>query len=231
MALNRISKSLRQRILSSLLLAPFVILLIYYGGAFFNTLIIFMTIIMTTEWMGIITNRIDDINEPITPRSRKWTIYGILYVGIFASSLIYLRSLEEGLAAILFLVLLVWTTDIAAYFTGKMIGGPKIWKSVSPNKTWAGLIGAMIATGLVGIILSIFMPYNYFTMFVFGALVAVIAQIGDFMESALKRKFKVKDSGNIIPGHGGIMDRMDGFVTVTPIFTIISLLNNGDFLK
>ena len=228
MVINNISKSLNRRIISAATLAPLVLATIYFGGFYFNTLIIFMAVIMTSEWFGIINNARNE-DDTITKPSNTWVILGILYVGVFASCLLYLRNLEKGFETILFLVLLIWSTDISAYFTGKLVGGPKIFKPISPNKTWSGLIGGMVAASLVGSILSIFTNYNLTTMVILGAAFAVIAQFGDFLESGIKRKFGVKDSGNIIPGHGGIMDRMDGFVTTTPLFVVISVINGGEF--
>ncbi len=155
-----------------------------------------------------------------------------MYVSVFASSLLLLRNIEDGFDLVLFMLLLVWSTDIAAYFSGKLIGGPKIWVKVSPNKTWAGLLGGMAAAGIIGGIAHfVFDVQNFIIMFIGGALMAVLAQVGDFFESGLKRKFGVKDSGNIIPGHGGVMDRMDGFVTVSTVFAFLVLINGGSFLK
>lgn len=226
MALPKISENLQKRIISAAILAPVVLAIIFAGGVWFGALVIFAAVIMSFEWCGIINSGNVEITDE---QKKKWQTSGILYIGIFASSLLYLRGLDSGFGIIMFALLTVWATDIAAYFSGRAIGGPKIMPSVSPNKTWAGLVGGMVAAGIVGVIASIFaFKVNIFGMFVFGCIVAVISQIGDFFESWVKRKFGVKDSGTIIPGHGGLMDRVDGLTTTMPLFAIICMLNSGN---
>lgn len=222
--------SLQQRVISAIILAPIVLGVIYLGGRYFTGLVILMAVIMAFEWGSIIHHEKE--GEPSLSKCALlfWTILGVFYVGVFAISLVYLRGLDKGLETIMILVLLAWSTDIAAYFTGKFIGGPKICSSISPNKTWAGLSGGMLAAAIVSVILSQFTSYSFMQAAIFGGLFAIIAQIGDFFESYVKRKFGVKDSSNIIPGHGGVMDRMDGFVTTTPFFVYIAIVNGGIFV-
>lgn len=227
MALPKISGNLQKRIISAGLLAPVILFIIYLGGIFFSALVIFAAVIMSFEWHGIVSsNKKDDIKPA---ERKKWLNYGILYVGIFASSLLLLRGLDNGFGLLLVLAM-VWATDIAAYFSGRIFKGPKIYAKISPNKTWAGLIGGMIASGFVGAFASVFVhSFGLLTMVLLGAFLAAVAQGGDFFESYLKRKFGVKDSGTIIPGHGGVLDRVDGLTTAVPLFTIISLFNSGSF--
>ena len=230
MEIPKISGELQTRIISAGILAPVVLYIIWLGGAAFSSLVVLMAVIMSFEWCGIINNDSPLAQGIDDKHKKKWLNYGIAYVAIFASSLLYLRNYgaeegkDGGAGIVLVMLLMVWATDIAAYFAGRLIGGPKIYPAISPNKTWAGLLGGMVAAGLVGMALSVLINFGVFTMFFIGALTAVIAQAGDFLESWIKRKFGVKDSGNIIPGHGGIMDRMDGFVTVAPLFVIFVLL-------
>lgn len=225
------SKNLQQRIISSVILAPIVLSIIWAGGAVYSTLIVLMAVIMSFEWKGIVDNVVEGKEALSSKQQQRWSLIGVLYVGVFASSLLLLRNIEGGFDLVLFMLLLVWATDIFAYFSGKLIGGPKIYTKISPNKTWAGLGGGMLAAGVVGIVTSFFVSHSAVLMFFGCAFVAILAQVGDFFESWVKRKFGVKDSGNIIPGHGGLMDRMDGFVTVAPIFAFIVIINGGSFLK
>lgn len=219
-----ISADLQKRVISAGILAPLVLLIIYMGGTLYNTLIVAVAVIMSFEWQNIINSG----NKELDKKSKqKWTSCGIAYVTIFASSLLYLRSVEGGFGVVLLMLLIVWATDIAAFFTGRMVGGPKIYTKISPNKTWAGLIGGMAAAGIVGAISSVFIPLGFFNMVFLGLSLAVISQVGDFFESWVKRQFDVKDSGTMIPGHGGLMDRLDGFTTVAPVFVIFMLLHGG----
>jgi phosphatidate cytidylyltransferase len=149
----------------------------------------------------------------ISARNAAWTTAGVLYASIIAIAPVMIRGDEQaGFFAILFVFAVVWGTDIVAYFTGRAIGGPKLAPAISPNKTWSGAIGGIIAAILAGA--GVVMPSNTRT-FVTVALVAValsiVSQAGDLFESRMKRLFNVKDSSGLIPGHGGVMDRLDGF--------------------
>ncbi|TVV70670.1 phosphatidate cytidylyltransferase [Sphingomonas solaris] len=142
---------------------------------------------------------------------------GLLYAGLPVFGLLFLRAQPHGLALTLWTLAIVWATDIGAYFSGRAIGGPKLAPGLSPNKTWAGLGGGVVAALLAGavIALSAGLPR---ALIVLGAPMAVLAQIGDLFESWLKRKAGVKDSGRLLPGHGGALDRLDG---VVPVATLI----------
>ncbi len=157
---------------------------------------------------------------------------GVLYVGLPAVALVWLRSGDTivtpyGLLAVLFVILSVISTDTLAYFTGRGVGGPKLWPSVSPNKTWSGLIGGVSGAAVVGAIFGMLMPGGHpVQLAVTGLLLGLVAQGGDLAESALKRSFGVKDASGLIPGHGGFMDRMDGLVVAAVVAAIIGLLRN-----
>nr|WP_277346069.1 phosphatidate cytidylyltransferase [Sneathiella chinensis] len=161
-----------------------------------------------------------------------WVGLGPIYVGIPMICLIALRAHPgDGfpLAASLFFI--IWATDIGAYFSGKTIGGPKIMVSISPNKTWAGLIGGMTSAAVVAVLCLQMLdtvPFNAVEMALAGAAMAVLAQIGDFSESAWKRHFGVKDASNLIPGHGGVLDRLDGVLFVAPALYGLVVLANGN---
>ncbi len=142
-----------------------------------------------------------------------WAYVGVPYVAIPVMSLVLLRSdAQWGVHAILWLLLLVWATDTFAYFTGRAVGGPKLAPRFSPSKTWAGLVGGMAGAAAVSAIYAQALLVAVVPLAIVGATLAVIAQIGDILESALKRHYGVKDSGTLIPGHGGVMDRVDGLV-------------------
>jgi phosphatidate cytidylyltransferase len=149
---------------------------------------------------------------------------GIAYVSVPALALVFLREQADGLLLALWVLATVWTTDIGAYFAGRSIGGPKLAPTVSPNKTWAGLIGGVLAALALGLVLhaSAGLPLQ---LALASPILAVIAQIGDLYESALKRQAGVKDSGNLLPGHGGVLDRLDGLVPVAPAAAMLILLN------
>ncbi|MDR6850909.1 phosphatidate cytidylyltransferase [Sphingomonas sp. BE123] len=147
---------------------------------------------------------------------------GAVYVGIPVLALVFLRAQEHGLLLAFWAMALVWACDIGAYFAGRAIGGPKLAPAISPNKTWAGLIGGVLSAALFAAIL---IPAGLDPMLVVATpLLAVLAQAGDLYESHLKRRAGVKDSGTILPGHGGVLDRLDGLVPVAPAAALIVLL-------
>lgn len=144
---------------------------------------------------------------------------GAVYVGLPALALVWLRSdVAAGAAYVLWLLLVVWCTDICAYFVGRSIGGPKLWPRISPGKTWAGLLGGIGGAGLIGGLAALAAGAGFWFAAATASVLAVVAQIGDLFESALKREAGVKDSGHLIPGHGGLLDRIDGLVFAAPVF-------------
>ena len=161
-----------------------------------------------------------------------WTGIGILYVAAPCAALIVLRAAEPfGWAAILFILVVVWATDIAAYFGGRAIGGPKIWTRVSPKKTWSGGISGVIAAMLLGgLTVWATGAASILAGLLLAALLSIASQIGDFAESAVKRRFGAKDSGRIIPGHGGLLDRVDGLFAAAVLACLIAALGLGGAL-
>jgi phosphatidate cytidylyltransferase len=150
----------------------------------------------------------------------KWLILGILYVGLPLGSLYWLH-LVAGYKWVLWLFLIVWGTDIGGYLFGKFIGGPKLAPKISPKKTWAGLFGGVILAVCFSYLALLYLNMVPLPPFPYAALVLpLIAQMGDIGESHIKRRFNVKDSSNLIPGHGGILDRVDGLVFVAPVVAI-----------
>jgi phosphatidate cytidylyltransferase len=164
----------------------------------------------------------------LAPPHRGWSGAGFLYVALaqMASVLVRLDHVE-GLAALILVLLVVWVTDIGGYFAGRGIGGPKLWPRVSPNKTWAGAIGGFVASLMVAALFAAFGFGKVVPLLLLAAALSVASQLGDLFESAVKRHFGVKDSSHIIPGHGGLMDRLDGFVAAIVLAAILGLLRGG----
>lgn len=144
---------------------------------------------------------------------------GAAYVGLPVLALLFLRNQPDGLLLAFWAMALVWACDIGAYFAGRAIGGAKLMPTVSPNKTWAGLFGGVIAAALFGLVLT---RCGLPVMLALATpLLAILAQAGDLYESHLKRRAGVKDSGTILPGHGGVLDRLDGLVPVAPVAALL----------
>ncbi len=158
----------------------------------------------------------------------RLSMLGVPYVGLPAVTLIWLRSDEPyGALAVLFIFAIVWTTDTFAYFCGTLIGGPKLWPQVSPQKTWAGTIGGVVFAGIAGLLLALCISrQSPVELAVTGLLLSVSAQVGDLAESALKREFDVKHASRLIPGHGGFLDRMDGVVVAAGVAAVVAMLVN-----
>jgi phosphatidate cytidylyltransferase len=164
----------------------------------------------------------------LSPHHRRWAALGGCYAfaALIASIAVRLDPVW-GFTALMFVLLIVWVTDIGGYFAGRGIGGPKLWPRVSPKKTWAGAIGGfaaglVVAAGFAACGLGKILP-----MLLLGAVLSVASQLGDLFESAVKRRFGVKDSSHIIPGHGGLLDRLDGFVAAVVVAAIFGLLRGG----
>jgi len=148
---------------------------------------------------------------------------GIVYCGLPIFALLLIREQPEGVVNTLWALALVWATDIGAYFAGRAIGGPKLAPRISPAKTWAGLGGGVVLATLFAV--AMHAAYGLpLRLTLATPLLAVLAQAGDLFESWLKRRAGVKDSGNILPGHGGVMDRLDGVVPVAPVAALILLV-------
>jgi phosphatidate cytidylyltransferase len=156
----------------------------------------------------------------------SWSAAGVAYCGLPAVALVWIRSDPTwGLLAILYLFAIVWTTDSAAYLFGRSIGGPKLAPSVSPKKTWSGLIGGALSAGLVGLMFPLILGAALSPRLGLIAIgLAVMAQLGDLGESAVKRIFGMKDTSGLIPGHGGVLDRVDGLLFAAAAAALIAWL-------
>ncbi|TMJ21145.1 MAG: phosphatidate cytidylyltransferase [Alphaproteobacteria bacterium] len=164
----------------------------------------------------------------IAQARRGWIAGGFLYAAAAqaASVLVRLDS-RNGFVALVFVLLVVWVTDIGGYFAGRSIGGPKLWPRVSPKKTWAGAIGGFVASLVVACGFVAFDLGKAGSLLPLGAVLSIVSQLGDLFESAVKRRFGVKDSSHIIPGHGGLLDRLDGFVAAIIFAAILGFVRGG----
>jgi phosphatidate cytidylyltransferase len=164
----------------------------------------------------------------LTPERRVWAATGFGYAAAAElASVLVRRDPVEGWTALLLVLLVVWVTDIGGYFVGRGIGGPKLWPRVSPNKTWAGAIGGFAASLVVAAGFAVAGLGRTAPLLLLGSALSVASQLGDLFESAVKRRFGVKDSSHIIPGHGGLLDRLDGFVAAIVLAAVFGLLRGG----
>jgi phosphatidate cytidylyltransferase len=158
-----------------------------------------------------------------------WGAGGILYAGVaFLGPAMLRLDAQMGLTAVLFLAATVWSTDIFAYCVGRAIGGPLLWPRVSPNKTWAGVVGGLIGGVAAGTLVAYASGIGRLGVVgVIALLLSVLSQGGDLFESAVKRRFGAKDTSTLIPGHGGLMDRLDGFLVAAFVALLIGILHQG----
>lgn len=154
---------------------------------------------------------------------------GVPYVGIAAVGMIWLRSHEMGLAAVLFVFACVWAHDSVAMLAGRAAGGPRLWPSVSPKKTWSGALAGLASSMVVGAAATFVIPStSVLWLATLGLILGIAALIGDLAESSLKRLGRVKDASGLIPGHGGFLDRLDGVIASFAVACMIALSLNAD---
>jgi phosphatidate cytidylyltransferase len=164
----------------------------------------------------------------LSSEQRGWAAAGFLYAAATQTASVLVRlDTVAGFAALIFVLLVVWVTDSGGYFAGRGIGGPKLWPRVSPKKTWAGAIGGFAASLAVAGGFAAFGLGRPLPLLLLAAILSVASQLGDLFESAIKRRFGVKDSSHIIPGHGGLMDRLDGFVAAIVLAAALGMLRGG----
>jgi len=180
---------------------------LWLGGWWWAAFVTLVALGVLFEWVGLVRGGVR------TPAARGlWNAMGFVYVALAAVVLLFLRDGLFGLSSVLTVAGAVIATDIGAYFTGRTFGGPKIAPRISPSKTWSGLAGGMAAA--VAVLVACGDGNAVFEKVLGGMLLAVVAQAGDFFESWMKRRAGVKDSGKLIPGHGGLFDRVDGLLAV-----------------
>jgi phosphatidate cytidylyltransferase len=160
---------------------------------------------------------------------RIWAAGGLVYAGAALIGPILLRrDAALGFAALMFLFAVVWATDVLGYFVGRALGGPKLASKISPKKTWSGAIGGALAAMVVGVgVARLADLENMFAIAAVALLLSAVAQAGDLFESTIKRRFGAKDAGHLIPGHGGLMDRLDGFTAAAVAGALFGVLRAG----
>ncbi|MCC6889982.1 MAG: phosphatidate cytidylyltransferase [Hyphomicrobiales bacterium] len=165
----------------------------------------------------------------VAPRGHAlWVAAGVPYAAAMGFAPIILRAdAEYGFVAIMLLFAVVWTTDIAAYFVGRALGGPKLAPRLSPNKTWSGALGGLLGAVLAATVVVGLSGGSMIAVTTIAAALSIAAQVGDLFESTVKRRFGAKDTGTLIPGHGGLMDRLDGFVAAAALACVIGLAHGG----
>lgn len=220
--------TLIRRIFSALVMAPAVLAAVYYGSPYFDLLAAVAALLMLMEW------------------KRLWRpgggalllVSGALYIILPMVGLVWLRAngewgAEWGRATLFWLFALVWSADTGAYAFGRIIGGAKLAPKISPNKTWAGLVGAVLCAAAAGAVTAYFTRAGtgFSLLVLFSAFLGAVDQAGDLLESAVKRRFSVKDTGTLIPGHGGLLDRADGLLAVAGVTALISFAGKGTILS
>lgn len=216
MAVRKTSE-LKSRVAAGAVMAAVALLAAWIGGVPFQLFWLAAAVGIFVEWWKL------------TGRNLGWKVPGIFYAALaFAAPVVLRMDAEYGLAAVLWLFAVVWVSDIMAYAFGRTLGGPKLWPRVSPKKTWSGFLGGTVcavaaATGVA----AAFGAPNLVAVAIVSLGAAVVSQGGDLFESSLKRHFGVKDSGKLIPGHGGLMDRLDGFVLAGGFALLIGLWRGG----
>jgi len=221
-----INRDFTARMVSGFILGPLTLFAVYFGDIYFQMFVAVAFGVSVKEWIRM-AKKSDHVLRD--------SILGVVYLAICFAAFLKLRiDLDQGLFLTIVLMLGVWSSDIAAYFSGKLIGGPKLMPKVSPNKTWSGFIGGTLGSALALMALGHFAPaisnatgleFLPFAplkiAFIIGALFTVVGQVGDLLVSWYKRKVGVKDTGTIIPGHGGVLDRIDSLLLVSPFFLIV----------
>ncbi|MBI2736460.1 MAG: phosphatidate cytidylyltransferase [Rhodospirillales bacterium] len=205
------------RILSAAVLGPMVLAAIWFGFPWIDLVAAVAAPLLISEWIGLTRGR---------PLLR---LLAVAYTLAAVIALLWLRHQPgDGRETIIWIMACIWATDIGAYAVGRAAGGAKLAPRISPGKTWSGLVGGMswaaVASSAVGYAFGL---GHTFTLAAIGAGLAVVGQIGDLLESAAKRQAGVKDSGTLIPGHGGLLDRVDGLLAVLVGAALIRLIVDG----
>jgi phosphatidate cytidylyltransferase len=220
------------RVASACVLAPIALACIWVGGIVFGVLVALAALGLAVEWLMLCR----------LPAARRGgaLLYagGLAYVALAVAAVLFLRGdPAAGRANLLFLVLVVWAGDVGAYLFGRMLGGPRLAPNISPGKTWWGAAGGLLVATASGIAAAYFLTgagsqwgsqwHSAWRAGLVGAAIGVIAQAGDLLESFVKRRFEVKDSSHLIPGHGGLFDRLDGILSSALAAALLALALGG----
>lgn len=209
------------RTLSAIVMSTIVTTVIFLGSPFFEILILLVGILGIMEWYRLVLSDGPKIKNILIMCA------GGFYIFVPCLILIWLRrNGVNGQYFVFWFFVVIWATDIGAYLVGKSIGGPKLAPKISPNKTWAGFIGGVLIALIFSSLLSILVhPITGFLLLTLACiLISITGQIGDLLESWCKRKLGVKDTGSLIPGHGGILDRVDSILLSAPLAGYIAFI-------
>ena len=224
------------RTLSSVAMMLIAIGAIYAGGLAFMALVIAVGLGVFFEFSRLVLGFAKGV-----PARILWFAAGLVYVGLACFTLLLFSAPFFGMTPAIMLIAGVIGTDVGAYFVGRNLGGPKIAPRISPSKTWSGLFGGMLGAGLAMVAIQaaiyatrggeagdgdVYLAYGWSRLLLAGAALAVVAQVGDFFESWMKRRAGVKDSGGLIPGHGGLFDRTDGLIAVAFVTGLITVFQS-----
>jgi phosphatidate cytidylyltransferase len=198
---------MKERIVTGGIFAVVLLALVFIGESIFNTAFLIITVLGLSELIKM------------TKKHENLRIAGVLYVVCGFLAFIGIRG--ESLSVALWIIVTIWLTDSAAYFVGKYYGRHKLAPKISPKKTWEGSIGGLVAGILTTIAFIHWLDYSFGYALFLGVLISVVGQIGDLVESFVKRRCGVKDSGNLLPGHGGILDRFDSLLLVSIVFVFV----------
>lgn len=219
------------RTVSGVAMMSVAIAAIWFGGYAFMALVILVGIGVLWEYSKLVLGFATGATARIL-----WLLGGLVYVGLACFTLMMFSAPFFGMTPAIFLIAGVIGTDVGAYFAGRTFGGPKIAPRISPSKTWSGLFGGMVGAGLLMIVVQaaiywgrldarnhgdVYLAYSWVRLAITGVALAAVAQAGDFFESWMKRRAGVKDSGRLIPGHGGLFDRTDGLIAVAFVAGLI----------
>ena len=206
---------LRPRVLSACVLVPLALAGIWVGATLWTVLVAAGVAGMALEWIQLCHLR--------RRNSRPLMAAGLAWVAVAGIALIWLRQdSAAGRANLLFLAPVVWASDVGAYAAGRLLGGPKLAPRISPAKTWAGAGGGLLAAIAVGLLIAALLgPWNFARAALVAAGLGLAAQAGDLVESGFKRSCGAKDSGRLIPGHGGLLDRLDGMLAAAPAAALL----------
>ena len=206
---------LSTRVLSAIVLGPVALICVWVGGIAFAVIVAAAMAGLVVEWL-VLCRRSGW--APLRP-------VGLAYIGLAGAALLWLRhDPGAGRADVVFLLLVVWAGDIGAYLIGRWIGGPRLAPHISPGKTWSGALGGLLAAVATGLLAAhVLSDAATWRAVVIAAALGVVAQAGDLLESFVKRRLEVKDSGQLIPGHGGLFDRLDGVLAAAPVAALLAL--------
>jgi len=198
-------------------MAPVAIGCVWFGGVAWYGLLAAAAVAAGLEWRRLCGGRLRPLSA------------GFAFLGLVMAALAWLRADPlDGVSIVAFLLVVVWSSDVGAYGFGRLVGGPRLAPSLSPGKTWSGAAGGL-ACAVFGGLLAAPIGSETLQVGVIAATLGIAAQMGDLAESALKRRFGVKDSGSLIPGHGGVLDRLDGLMAAAPVAVLWVLwLGRGD---